>query len=294
MLRTTLITCLLLAFAAAPVPASPKTKPAPNATKGWTQDEKLALAWLGQIGAEAKSAKAKARAQQARRQLPLLPAAARLRPLVKALHCEPASLRVYAAGALAALERKDVVRPLLWRVIRERDAGARKAMVKAIRRMKDPGSVHVLGRALGSRYAPFRQRAAEALVGLGDELAYPYLITKWEGRSGDFPQVYIALARQLSYIQDFDVEVASTSFIADPIVGVLQDATVLGVKIHATEQIEHLAAIRTYRSSLEALGGTRRGSGVKAWRRWWNENEKRLLKKRSDRYPVPNQERVRR
>ncbi|MHC4817247.1 MAG: type II secretion system protein GspD, partial [Planctomycetota bacterium] len=35
---------------------------------------------------------------------------------------------------------------------------------------------------------------------------------------------------QISYIQDFDVEVAQTSFIADPVIGVLQEGIVLDVR----------------------------------------------------------------
>ncbi len=281
MLRTALSVCLLIALAAASAPAAPKAAPS---GKALTKDEKLALACLGRIGAKAVTPKEQAKLVQARRLFGALPAAAKLRPLVKALHCEPASLRIFAAGALARLEERKAVRPLLWRVLREKDAKVRTALVAAVKVMQDPGAVHVLGRALGSRYAPFRDRAVEALVGLGDELAYPYLIHKWEGRSGNFPRVYFSLSRQLSYIQDFDVEVASTSFIADPIVGVLQDATVQAVKIHATEQIEYLGAVRAYRKGLEALGGARRGAKVGAWRTWWDANEQRLLKARAARY----------
>ena len=40
----------------------------------------------------------------------------------------------------------------------------------------------------------------------------------------------ITLVNQLSFIQDFDVEVAQTAFIADPIVGVIQDGVVLDVQ----------------------------------------------------------------
>jgi general secretion pathway protein D len=40
----------------------------------------------------------------------------------------------------------------------------------------------------------------------------------------------ITLITQLSFIQDFDVEVAQTAFIADPIVGVIQDGLVLDVQ----------------------------------------------------------------
>ena len=40
----------------------------------------------------------------------------------------------------------------------------------------------------------------------------------------------LTVVNQLSYIQDFDVEVAQTSFIADPIIGVIQDGLTLDVR----------------------------------------------------------------
>ena len=39
----------------------------------------------------------------------------------------------------------------------------------------------------------------------------------------DTQRANITLINQLSFIEDFDVEVAQTAFIADPIVGVIQD-----------------------------------------------------------------------
>jgi type II secretory pathway component GspD/PulD (secretin) len=40
----------------------------------------------------------------------------------------------------------------------------------------------------------------------------------------------LTMVNQISYIQDFDVEVAQTSFIADPIVGIIQDGLTLDVR----------------------------------------------------------------
>ncbi len=211
MIRIALPLCLLLALAST-AHARPEAKTAPTkkkaAAKQLTKDEKLALAWLGQIGAASKSKAAAAKAVQAKRLFAVLPSKAKLRPLVKALHTEPAALRIFAARALAALGEREVVRPLLWRLIREPKKGARAAMVRAVRSLKDEGSVHVLGRALGSRYAVYRERAAEALVALGDELAYPYLIDAWERRSGEFPRSYFAQITQHAHISEYDVEVA--------------------------------------------------------------------------------------
>ncbi|MGH7161903.1 MAG: type II secretion system protein GspD, partial [Planctomycetota bacterium] len=43
-------------------------------------------------------------------------------------------------------------------------------------------------------------------------------------------RAYVNVIRQISYVQDFDVEVAQTSFIADPVIGVIQDGLVLDVR----------------------------------------------------------------
>jgi len=43
-------------------------------------------------------------------------------------------------------------------------------------------------------------------------------------------RAHITVVNQISYVQDFDVEVAQTSFIADPVIGVIQDGLTLSVR----------------------------------------------------------------
>ncbi len=75
----------------------------------------------------------------------------------------------------------------------------------------------------------------------------------------------ITLVNQLSFIQDFDVEVAQTAFIADPIVGIIQDGLTLDVRPtishdrkYITLQLQPTVAtllrpIPTFQTSLGAL-----------------------------------------
>jgi general secretion pathway protein D len=75
----------------------------------------------------------------------------------------------------------------------------------------------------------------------------------------------ITLINQLSFIQDFDVEVAQTAFIADPIVGIIQDGLTLDVRPtishdrkYVTLQLQPTIAtlirpIPTFQTSLGAL-----------------------------------------
>ena len=107
-----------------------------------------------------------------------------------AAHLAPA-LRRGAAGP--ARRRRSRVPPLLKRAIEDPEATVRAAAADALRAIGEPSTVDAAGRALDSRYADVRVRAAEALARLlGDEVGAPYVIRRWEARSGDFPRVYFA------------------------------------------------------------------------------------------------------
>jgi hypothetical protein len=209
----------------------------------------------------------------------------KLAPLAKALRCNPVSLRLYVAEELGRLANPLAVPALLKRAIDDPEPDVRAAVVDALREIGEPSTVHPLGRALESRYEQVRVRAAQALGRLGDEVGAAYVIKRWELRSGDFPRAYFAQLRQISYIQDFDVEVAQTSFIADPVVGVLQEGVVQDVKIHATVHTMTTVERVAYDEALQSLSrGEQHGGDVRAWSRWWNENERRLLEERAQRY----------
>jgi len=234
---------------------------------------------LGKIASEKE-----ARVREARRELALVDKQFKLAPLAKALRCEPTSLRLYAAEELGRLGDPLAVPALMKRAIEDPVPEVRAAVGLAIKDIGEPSSVHPLGRALESHYAERRVRAAEVLAVLGDELAIPYILVRWEKRSGNFPRAYFANVRQISYIQDFDVEVAQTSFIADPVVGTLQEGVVQAIKIEATEQTFYSLERPAYVAALQSLARQDIGNNVGAWRRWWNENEARLIEARAVRY----------
>jgi len=241
--------------------------------------EKRVLSLLAKIASEVPE-----KVSAARRQMALIDARFKLAPLALALRAQPASLRIYAAEELGRLADPLSVPPLLKRAIYDEEKDVRIAVVSALKEIGLPSTVHPLGRALDSRKRDVRVRAAEALGLLGDELAYPYVIKKWEGRAGDFPRVYFSTVRQIAYIQDFDVEVAQTSFIADPIVGVLQEGVVQSIKIHSTVQSFYIYERPAFNGALSSLAGTDLGNKVGAWTRFWLENKDRLLDERAERY----------
>lgn len=221
---------------------------------------------------------------QARRALGGLPDAHKLAPLAQSLRCEPPALRVYAAQELGRLGDPLAVPALLKRVIDDPDATVRAAVGAALKEIGEPSTLAPLARALGSRYADTRVRAAEAIAMLGDQAGLGLVIGRWEARSGNFPNVYFSTVKQISYIQDFDVEVAQTSFIADPIVGVLQEGVVQSVRVLATEQTFTTVERTGYQDAATKLAGVDLGDDVKAWTAFWAEHKERLLAEREEAY----------
>lgn len=226
---------------------------------------------------------------EARRKFAMVDRKFKLAPLAKALRLKPASLRVFAAGELARLDDTLAIPPLLHRAIYDPDPTVRTAVVLALKAIDEPDTVHPLGRALKSRFEEVRVNAADALATLGDSLGLGYVIKRWEGRAGDFPRVYFAQMRQISYIQDFDVEVAQTSFIADPIIGVVQEGTVQAVKIHATEQIFTTYEHEKVLGALKTLSGVDLGKRLGPWSKFWRKNGRRLMHERTEKYANKDQ-----
>ena len=216
----------------------------------------------------------------------------KLAPLAEALRCEPPALRVFAAEELARLDDPLAAPALLKRAIYDPDAKARAAMALALKQLALPGTVAPLARALASQHSDTRVRAAQALGLLGDQAAMGVVIARWEARSGNFPNVYLAQVKQISYIQDFDVEVAQTSFIADPIVGVLQEGVVQSFRILATEQTFYTVERLAYHDALQNLAGTDMGDNAKAWSGFWREHKDRLLRESDERYAAAARERA--
>ncbi|MHC5009519.1 MAG: HEAT repeat domain-containing protein [Planctomycetota bacterium] len=242
------------------------TRPAREA-EAQREGEQRVLRLLAMIGSEDGD-----RVREARRRMAQEDAGFKLAPLAQALRCRPASLRIFAAEELARLADPLAVPALLVRTVDDPDEAVRTAAARALREIDAPGTVEPLARALWSRHADVRVRAAAALAELGDEHAAGYVIRRWEARSGDFTRVYFAQIEQISYIQDFDVEVASTSFIADPVVGVLQPGLVHDVRILATVHTFTTVERVAYHDALKRLSGRDLGTDVRAWRRWWEES----------------------
>ena len=85
-------------------------------------------------------------------------------------------------------------------------------------------------KALGSDHPGLVANAARALATLGDPRAIGVLVERITGHGGS-PRVVLEVVNRVSYIRDYDVEIAQAANIANPVVGVVTDGMVLDLHV---------------------------------------------------------------
>jgi hypothetical protein len=153
--------------------------------------------------------------------------------------------------------------------VRDADAAVRAAAVASLRRARVARPARLVLPALGSPNATTRTRAAEALGALGDEGAVGPLVARLLVSGGSGQQVYIAQTNQITFVSDFDVEVASTAFIADPEVGVIQDGLAFSFRALGHSGTIDIHERRAVVAALQRLTGEKleKPADWLAWRR---------------------------
>ncbi len=203
----------------------------------------------------------------------------KVEPLAYSLRSKSEAVRLLASKELGRIGNRRALRPLLHRVIHDPSEDVRHAAMDAARSIGDANLIAPLVKALGSENETTRMHAAEGLARARDVRGVRYLVYRFEAHGGGAPRAYSMFANQLTFIQDFDVEVAQTAFIADPIVGIIQEGIVLDAQVIATEQVEHFIEREViYGALTELTGATDVPNKKGAWAAWFRENGEELEK----------------
>jgi len=189
----------------------------------------------------------------------------RLRPLAIAARINYGDVRRFAVKQLGELDTDEALPPLYKRAIFDRDEGIRKAAAEAIRDTDAKGKIGPFVRALQSPFDSVRLHSIQALQTLGDAGAVGPLVARYSVAGGSGQLVYLTQVTQVSYVQDFDVEVAQTSFIADPVIGVVQDGIVHAFRVMATNGFFDVYEEPALADALTSLSGKEFGKDKKKW-----------------------------
>ncbi len=203
--------------------------------------------------------------------------AVKVEPLSYALRYPAESVRTFAAKELGRIGDRRALRPLIHRSIVDSSDGVRAAAVEAVKKFKDPNAMAPYLRALASEKPAMRIGAVAAIGEFEEPIGIEYLLWHVEKHGGGINRSHIYTVNQLSFIQDFDVEVAQTAFIADPIVGIIQEGQVLDAKVLATDGECDIVERRVIYRTLKRLSGQDFGEDIDAYARWWAEHRAELV-----------------
>jgi hypothetical protein len=168
------------------------------------------------------------------------------------------------------------VEALLTRAVLDSSQEVRVGAALALKAFDDPAVIAPALRAAGSSHPEVRANAIDALATMNYREAveplYNHLVALQSGGGGGAPRVHIFNGRQRSYVQDFDVEVAQGQAIADPIINILVEGSVLDVAVVGVSQHQVASERTALRRALAKLTGANPGDTTAAWQRWWQEH----------------------
>ncbi len=221
------------------------------------------------------------------RLLTAAPRAEVLAAILEDMKSKASGRRAFALFAQGRLFPTEDARTLLLHAMWDPAPAAR---VAAARSIGDVGALEVaspLVRALSSQSSATRIRAAEALGHIGEDVFVEPLIDRMYimaapaaggGRTSRPPHSYIFIGTQRAYVQDFDVEVAQGSSVADPVINTLLTGSVLDVGVIGIDRISVRTEQRALHGALQRLvggrvKGQRRPSRPGDWVRWWESSD---------------------
>ncbi len=137
-------------------------------------------------------------------------------------------VRIASARVLGRMGDESALRALIFSGARDADASVRREAVLAAQSFGHDDTAIPFVRALNSKNLRIAANAAEALALLGDQRVAPYVIKRMRSH-GSSTRNTVSFINQVSYVRDYDVEIAQASNIANPDVATIQEGVVLDV-----------------------------------------------------------------
>ncbi len=181
--------------------------------------------WLNVLAGGEAALRSAAQSALARTAAPLLLSAGQ-----QALLDRSPDVRIEACRLLGDLGDESALRALVFSAARDVDSRVRREAVLAAQSLGHDDTAVPFLRALGSENLQVVANAAQALALLGDVRAAGYIVRRLESH-GSSTRNYVSFINQISYVRDYDVEIAQASNIANPDVATLVEGVILDVRV---------------------------------------------------------------
>jgi hypothetical protein len=209
-----------------------------------------------------------------------LPAEDAATDLDRAFRSPSASVRAFAAFAARRRDPASQATALVRRAVLDPSDPVRLEAARALRDTKDETLARRVEAALANADARVRANAAQSLGAMGYRSSVPALMANLAapppaGASSDQPvgtRAHIYVGSQLAYVRDFDPQIAQNASIGKPILGTVEDATVLDVRVGGTSTQTVQVELSTLCRALAELTGEKLPETSAAWLEWWKRN----------------------
>ncbi len=151
----------------------------------------------------------------------------------QALFHKTPEVRIEACRVLSDLGDESALRALIFSGARDAAPAVRREAVAAAQSFGHDDTAVPFVRALTAENPRIAANAAEALAQLKDERAAGYIVKRLSSH-GSSTRNYVAFLNQVSYVRDYDVEIAQASNIANPDVATLLEGVILDVQVKGT------------------------------------------------------------
>lgn len=209
--------------------------------------------------------------------LSALPAEESRREIACGLSSPSASVRGFAAFAARRLDPRAHEDALVRRAVLDPAEPVRLEAARALKAADDETLARRVEAALDLDDARLRAFAASSLAEMGYRSSVPALVARLSAlQQGSHPggtRAHIFVGSQVAYVQDFNPQIAQAASIADPIVGTVDDATVLDVRVGGTSIQEIPLEGPVVCRALARLSGENLPEKPAEWLAWWSRRE---------------------
>ncbi len=198
-----------------------------------------------------------------------------LRALRRGRTAEERELGARALGLVR--DDRTVLRPLIYSAIMDRDSAVRGAAVASLVSLAPQDLAKPFAKAMWSESPEVRMNAVEALGAIGGASAVEWVITRWQTSGGPGGRNHIFVGSEITYVSDFDVEIAQAAQIGDPIVGKIREGVMLDYRVTNVREEFTTVERRVFSMALQRATGRSFGEDPVAWRKWWDESGKKEM-----------------